>query len=290
MNRFKKDPHYLLKYCVKTIILLASINIVLYSLKGLSFEFTYESWMFILPFISLLLCGLPSSVLHNCAHGNVGPLKINHLIGEMLGTFMLYGYGGFRLGHMFHHKYPDNPKYDPHPPKGHSFSASLVSPIKATLDVIERVYYENFGDSKSTQLNISTQKVLFNIGVILRVSFWFLLFGAEVFLIFYIPTYILNIFVFAHINYAAHIENEDGSSEIINLDHNYYYKIVNIISFGGYFHKNHHRKPQAFNPAKVIIEEDLAYITYRPSSASEKLVEKEKDSPFTLPLFGMERI
>jgi hypothetical protein len=57
-----------------------------------------------------------------------------------------------------------------------------------------------------------------------------------------------NIFVFAHINYATHVQSRDGDFEIINLDSNFYYRFINVVSFGGYFHKNHHLKPYAFNP------------------------------------------
>lgn len=262
MNKFKKDPNHLLKYCLLTILVLGSLNTGLYLTKGLSLDLNFETWMYFLPNFGFLLCGFPSAILHNCAHGNTGPKRINDAVGEVLGTVMLYGFKGFRLGHMYHHKFPDNPKYDVHPPKGHSFPSFLVSPIKQTLDVIERCYYEEFGFNSKTRMNIRLQKITFNLGIALRVLFWVLLFGPELFLLFYLPIYALNIFVFAHINYVAHRENEDNTSEIINLDHNLYYRTVNKLSFGGYYHKNHHRRPQAFNPSKVVIENDVPYITY----------------------------
>ena len=282
MNKFKRDSSYLLRYCIQTILILVLFSLILVVTKGTDFYYSYQNWMLVLPVISLLLCGLPSSILHNCAHGNCGRKPINNFIGEVLGTFMLYGYKGFKLGHMFHHKYPDNPLYDPHPPTGHSFLSFLVSPIKATLDVIERSYYEEFGRSSSTESNVLFQKILFNISIVVRIVFWFLLFGPEVFLLFYLPAYMLNIFVFAHINFAAHRENRDGSSEIINLNNNAYYKIVNGLSFGGYFHKNHHRKPQAFNPSKVNIINDTAYITYQNK--------KREHSLMPIPVLGMRSI
>ncbi len=271
MNAFKKNPNYLLIYCAKTVLILSALCAGLYLFKGVSFEISLAPWMAILPIISILLCALPSAVLHNCAHSNTGPKAVNDMTGEILGTFMLYGFKGFRLGHMFHHKYPDNPKYDVHPPKGHDFLSFLVSPIKATLDVVERAYYEEHGYSQKTVNNIRAQKILFNLGIVLRIAFWFLLFGPTLFVLLYLPTYFLNIFVFAHINFVAHRENADGTSEIINLNSNLYYKIVNRLSFGGYFHKNHHRRPRAFNPSKIVIENDVPYITYYHGTQIEEL-------------------
>lgn len=271
MNEFKKNPNYLLTYCIKTVVILSALCIALYFVRGISFEISLEPWMYALPLVSILLCGFPSAVLHNCAHSNTGTKRINDIVGEILGTFMLYGFKGFRLGHMFHHKYPDDPRYDVHPPKGHDFLSFLVSPIKATLEVVERSYYEEHGHNQKTINNIRAQKFLFNVGILLRITFWFLLFGPTLFVLLYLPTYFLNIFVFAHINFVAHRENADGTSEIINLNSNLYYKLVNRLSFGGYFHKNHHRRPRAFNPSKVVIENDVAYITYYHGPSANEL-------------------
>ncbi|OUR99537.1 hypothetical protein A9Q84_00525 [Halobacteriovorax marinus] len=269
MNKFKKDPFYLLKYCLKTILILSILSAILFLTRGFDLSFNFETWMIILPILGAVLCGYPSSILHNCAHGNTGTRLQNDLVGEILGTVMLYGFGGFRLGHMFHHKFPDDPLMDPHPPRGYSFFFFLLSPVKATLGVIERSYFSYFGENKTTRTNIQLQKIAFNISIILRVLFWYLLLGSELFVLFYIPMYVLNIFVFAHINYATHIVNDDGSSEIVNLNNNYYYKIVNKISFGGYFHKNHHRRPQVYNPSKIQLKNDVDYITYIPTNIQE---------------------
>lgn len=286
MNRFKRDKFYLLKYCLKTILILSLLNTILYLYKGVDLSFSFEPWMIILPFLGAFLCGYPSSILHNCAHGNTGPRILNDFVGECIGTIMLYGFGGFRLGHMFHHKYPDDPLMDPHPPRGHSFFLFLLSPIKATLGVIERSYYSFYGENDSTRFNILLQKLSFNVSILCRILFWYLLLGSELFVLFYLPMYVLNIFVFAHINYATHIVNSDGSSEIVNLDHNLYYKIVNKISFGGYYHKNHHRKPQAFDPSTLNLKNDERYITFIPSPSSieleEKKIESENNRPSVL--------
>lgn len=264
MNKFKKDKFYLLRYSIQHSVVFLLLSLLLVVTKGIDLSFSFETKDFIYILSGLLLCGLPSGLLHNCAHRNVGPIWFNDLVGEFLGTVMLYGYRGFSLGHMFHHKYPDNPMYDPHPPRGYSFLRFVIAPIEATLIIIERAYFENFGKNESTIRNISLSRLFFNLSIFTKLSFWFLLFGAKIFILFYLVLYISNIFVFAHINYATHIENENGDSEIININSNLYYKVVNKISLGGYYHKSHHLRPRAFNPSKVNLCSSKELITYKP--------------------------
>jgi len=254
MNQFKKNPNYLLNYCIKSIVFFTMAITLLLMTKGLNLSFNIKTGHYFLPLMAILFCGLPSSILHNCAHRNFKPLLLNNILGEICGTFMLYGFKGFQVGHMFHHIYPDNPTYDPHPPRGYSFLRFVISPIEATLRVIRTAYFDFFGENEETRRSLAIQTSLFNIGIGLRVIFLFILLGPVYFSLLYLPIYLTNIFVFAHINYATHIENEDGNSEIINLDHNFYYRFVNLVSFGGYFHKSHHLKPQLLNPSKSIIK------------------------------------
>ncbi len=266
MNKFKKDPNYLLKYCVNTLIVFFILDGLLLYKNGVHFQFNFSSSDLYLPLLALLFCGLPSSIMHNCAHGNIKPRWLNELVGELCGTIMLYGYRGFALAHMFHHKYPDDPKMDPHPSRGHHLLSYAVSPIKSTLVVVERAYYQFFGETDKTKKSIKLQLALFNLGLVVRTAFWFLLLGPKFFFLAYLPIYAANIFVFAHINFATHIERADGNSEIINLNHNLYYRYINSVSFGGYFHKSHHLKPGAFNPSKVTIDDTVPMITYIPEN------------------------
>lgn len=262
MNNFRKDRNYLLNYCIKSAIAFLALNAILVAIRGGHLSLAINTQYSPLILVAILLCGLPSSILHNCAHGNWKPKLMNNILGEIFGTVMLYGFQGFKLGHMFHHKFPDDPDYDVHPPKGYNFFQFLSSPIKDTIKVVEKVYFEYFGDDETSKRNIMWQKVFFNIALLLRLSFWLLLLGPSLFVFLYLPIYVLNIFVFAHINFAAHIVNREGNSEVINLNHNIYYKVVNVLSMGGYYHKSHHLKPQCLNPAKAIIDDNTAYVTF----------------------------
>lgn len=268
MKLFKNDPNYLLKYCVYNTIFFFSLSFILIHFRNnlLDFSFTYKS-IFLL-FSTFLLWGMPSSLLHNCAHHNIKPNWLNTFTGELLGAFMLYGFKGFRLGHLYHHKFPDNPLWDPHPPKGYNFLEFVMAPVKDTLLVVERAYYQNFGKNKKTELSIKIQRGLFYLSGISRLLFWFSLFKLKFFILLYLPIYAGNIIVFAHINFATHIENSEGKFEIINLNHNLYYKIVNALSFNGYFHKSHHLKPQLFNPREAKINDKIPYISFDPKKIS----------------------
>ncbi|WP_417335007.1 fatty acid desaturase family protein [Halobacteriovorax marinus] len=264
MNKFLNDKFYLLRYSIIHCLIFFLLSFVLFNFREIDLDLSWRPIHIFYILTGLSLCGLPSGLLHNCAHRNVGPRWFNDLVGEFLGSVMLYGYRGFSLGHMFHHKYPDNPKYDPHPPRGYSFLRFVVSPIEATLIIIERAFYEQFGDNTKNRSLIKYSRFFFNLSIVLKLVFWFLFLGASAFIYFYMVLYMANIFVFAHINYATHIENEDGSSEIINLDNNLYYKVVNKISLGGYYHKNHHLRPRIFNPSKVVIKKEMPLISYTP--------------------------
>ncbi|MBT5094235.1 MAG: hypothetical protein HOM21_08340, partial [Halobacteriovoraceae bacterium] len=161
----------------------------------------------------------------------------------------------------------------------YSFLRFVISPIKATLRVIERGFYDSFGENQENRKSLKIQTLLFNCGILARVVFLFLLLGPVLFCLLYLPIYLANIFVFAHINYATHIENSDGSSEIINLKDGVYYRFVNTVSLGGYFHKSHHLKPQNLNPANVKINNEKKYITYVP--------EFQQATPPRKPLYHM---
>lgn len=268
MQQFKQDRHFLLKYCVATVALFAAIDYLLWRAVGVGSGITLNPADALWPVAALLLCGLPSSLMHNAAHGNVGKPAFNRLVGEFCGTIMLYGFGGFRLGHVFHHKYPDNPQYDPHPPRGLTFARFLVAPVEATLVVVETAYFERFGRNSATERSIAWQRVLFQLSIVLKVAFWFLLLGPKVFTLFYLPLYVANIFVFAHINFATHVEGSTGQMEIINLSDGLYYRIVNVLSCGGYFHKNHHLRPKAFNPMRVPVALDKPLTTFRDAAVA----------------------
>lgn len=92
----------------------------------------------------------------------------------------------------------------------------------------------------------------------MRLLFWFLLLGPVLFLAFYLPSFVTVALVNAHFNYATHRPREDGTVEILNLNHNFLYHFLNFCGHGFYFHKNHHLKPWLFNPSPQNFVKDEA--------------------------------
>ncbi len=99
---------------------------------------------------------------------------------------------------------------------------------------------------KSTRLEI-----LLPINRLLRALFWLLIFHPVVFSFFFVPSYIANVLIFYHFNYYTHAQTQEDAVEIMNLTHNVYYKLMNTLLFGVYFHKNHHQRPNLFDPRKL---------------------------------------
>lgn len=58
-------------------------------------------------------------------------------------------------------------------------------------------------------------------------------------------------FGFAHLNYISHQPDDSGEVVVKNHDGTVFYKIMNIITSGGYYHKNHHLYPRFYNPKKA---------------------------------------
>jgi stearoyl-CoA desaturase (delta-9 desaturase) len=72
--------------------------------------------------------------------------------------------------------------------------------------------------------------------------------GPELFVFMYVPSFIIFSLGFAHVNYITHSHDSNGNIEILNKNENIYYKFINMIGSGIYFHKNHHKNPRLMNP------------------------------------------
>src|SRR5262249_50620715 len=119
--------------------------------------------------------------------------------------------------------------------------------LKSSAKITER-YREHWGTGARTRWMHKALLIIFLGMTASNLVFWYLLVGPVGFLFFYVPSYITNHLLFSHINYYAHPKDESGQTTPGNLDHNLYYNAANALWFGIYYHDNHHRKPQLFNP------------------------------------------
>ena len=248
---FKKDKFFFLKYFFNqmswSLIILALLLVV----KGIHFSgFEFQTWQ-IIPAIIAVLFGIQvPAVLHNAVHHNIKPRWLNELIGEVAGYFVLFGLGPFRISHVLHHAHADS-EFDPHPPNGKGFLYFLATTQLNTIRVIRRRFLNIHGSSAKTHSVLALEIFFYYISLVARLVSWVLLLEPTYFMVFFVPAYLTNVLVFAHINFATHKTHADGRVEIINLNHNFYYKLVNRIGSGVYFHKNHHLKPGLYNPSAM---------------------------------------
>ncbi len=245
-RKINKDRLYLLKsYALDMLVML--VLIALLSVTGISIGFEYSHWyLLIIPFA--MMNGLVlASLLHNTSHNNIKNDFLNRVVGEYCGYWVLYGFENFVLVHFLHHKYSDE-ELDPVNPKGMSFIVFLSAPMRYMIDATRKYLMKIHGSTENYSFIMKTQTLAFHINIILRLVIWYMLLGKTLFFTFYIPGVLSIVAIFAHINYNCHQEKEDGSIEIVNLNHNLYYKIANFFTVGGYFHLNHHQNVNLFDP------------------------------------------
>ena len=249
--KIKRDPLYLLRVYLIEMLVFALLVSVLYSFR----EFTainLSLGLVAFPVAVIFGC-MVASFIHNASHGNVGNKFFNRVAGEFCGTWVLYGFTNFILVHLLHHQYSDD-ELDPVNPKGMSFIKFLSAPMRYMIVTAKKYLFLQHGKAPNYALVMNTQTVIFHLNLMLKLLFWYLLFGKTLFLFFYVPAFLSNVAILAHINYVCHRDLEDGTVEMVNLNHNLYYKIANYVTFGGYFHKSHHMKLNAFNPMKLAQE------------------------------------
>ena len=231
-------------------LILCGINILIFEKGIYSFELTIIQGLILIP-IGIVFGLVTATAFHNASHFNYGRGVLNLILSEFCGLYTLLGMRAFRVGHTLHHIHADDPENDPHPPQGLSFFQFIMTSHNRTLDILEKFYYKNFGKSEKTRTNIFLQKFVFKASFFLKIIFWYLFFGKDLFLFFYIPSYMAYFFGFAHLNYISHLPDDDGQVRMKNHSKGPFYGVMNVLTSGGYFHKNHHLCPGLRNPSKL---------------------------------------
>ncbi|MBV9385027.1 MAG: fatty acid desaturase [Chroococcidiopsidaceae cyanobacterium CP_BM_ER_R8_30] len=286
-KEFKTDPFFMLRYYIINFIILLPVDLFLYfkspfSLPTLGF-FLFGLLLLIMPNFRYIACseiffitaalyffqpdfsfwnlaliplgvivGLYSAaMIHNAAHTNIKPQWLSRLIGEICGLHQLGGFVGWVITHYLHHCFPDDLEKDPHPPHNLQFW-KFADEMKNTIrGALTRSYFETWGEAEKYQRIWTRLEILLLINRFLRALLWLLIFGPISFTFFFVPSYISNVLIFYHFNYYTHRQTQEEVGEIMNLNHNIYYKLMNTLLFGTYFHKNHHLNPNLFDPRKL---------------------------------------
>ncbi len=251
MNAFKKDAFHFLKYFSLNAVVFGFLAFVLWKTNGLGGSLSMNATVMLLIPVGLVTGLVSATAFHNASHGNIKPRRLNALIGELTASFSLEDLRCFRVGHMLHHIHTDDPELDPHPPKGLTFFGFIMSSRQKTIECISRLYYQAHGAGPAQRRNVLAQIILFHVAALAKVVFWFLLFGKTGFLFFFVPAYLAYFFGFAHLNYASHQDDEHGVAEVSNHDGTLFYRVMNFLTSGGYYHRNHHLAPGLYNPSKL---------------------------------------
>lgn len=258
-KNFRKGPAFFLKYFTVQLMVLGSLALLLSHRPHGPLELSPWHLLFI-PLAFAFGLQIPVA-LHNAVHFNIKPRALNEIVGELCGLFVLFGMAPFRISHVLHHANSDDPELDPHPPRGKGFVYFLTTTQMNSIRVIANQYFAIHGRNRKTYSIMALQMPVYYAGLMCRVFIWWKLLGPTVFVAFFLPAYVTNLVVFAHINWATHQTLPTGEVVIVNLNHNLYYRIVNLIGAGCYYHLNHHLRPGLYNPSTMEAPRASAEVT-----------------------------
>ncbi len=237
------------KYSLRNYLLINALVISSLALVTSYFQHDYDLglgrniWM-VIPLALYIGIKLPT-IMHNAVHRNFK--KYNNLIGELSSQIILIGFGTVSVNHTFHHAFPDT-ENDPHSPIGKSFIVYLFTCLHSGVSVIAEGFFKFHGRSEQTR-SIFKQCIFLHFGLIpVRLILWYNILGQTLFLYFFIPAFIIFLITFAHVNYITHTLDNEGNIIVVNKNSNLWYKSINFLSDGIYFHKNHHINPGLYNP------------------------------------------
>lgn len=265
-RNFRTDPFFFLKYFTAQMIVMITLAIIVKDINhsALSLSFMHLA---LLPVAFAFGLQVPVA-LHNAVHFNIRPRLLNEIIGEICGFFVLFGMAPFRISHVLHHANADDEELDPHPPRGKGFLWFLGTTQLNSIRVIGNQYFAIHGRNNKTYSIMAAQMPVYYVGLLCRLFIWWKLLGPTMFVAFFIPAYITNLVVFAHINWATHQTLPSGEIVIVNLNHNLYYKTVNFLGAGAYFHLNHHLRPGLYNPSTMEAQKPERAVVLAEASAS----------------------
>lgn len=255
VKKFYADRYLHIRSFSANLVVSAVMCAALYKFHSPEFyQLSIKPWHFALIPLGIYLGGLSAVFIHNATHDSFPNKWLNTAAGYLAGMHQLWGFMGWKLIHLVHHLYSDNLAMDPHPPGDKSFwDFTKVMFLHSSAKISER-YREHWGHGVRTKILHKAVLITFTALAAVNLVFWYLLLGPTAFVFFYIPSYIANHLLFADVNYSAHPKDPvTGETKAGNLNHNLYYKLANLAWCGIYFHGNHHRRPNLFNPRYMEI-------------------------------------
>jgi stearoyl-CoA desaturase (delta-9 desaturase) len=224
------------------------------------------SWPLILVLLPIaaqlqILCSVS---IHNCTHNNF-PRPINRLVGELCGIVVLTRFASWEVIHQRHHRYSDDVEKDPHPCDP-SYWRYLFKTIANVERQLQQTYFELYGENEENRRYERRRAQLSYATNLLLIYTWYQFLGPIAFFALFVPSSLIGFFHLVHFNWSTHNAfSPTRDFKPVNLDHGFY-RVGNKIWFGIYWHANHHKKTNYFNPARMTPSLPLT----RPPSRQER--------------------
>jgi len=200
--------------------------------------------------IAGVLLGLKSAMwMHNAAHRNFAWPWLSTAMGELCAIQQLIGYRPWQIAHFIHHKYPDDPAMDPHPPMYDGFFRYMLKMKYNIAQKFDSYYFSHFTRTPDNQRLFGLGGLVMLISILLRTLLWYVLLGPKYYLLFFVISNIATNIMYASFNYFTHRPNvmEKGKFDILDLNAGVF-RILNWITAGSFFHGTHHKRPNLYNP------------------------------------------
>ena len=245
-TQFRKNRYFYLWYDGFYLVLCASL-IALMKVGGHDGLIGGWDWryLWLLPLVTYaqILC---SVCIHNATH-NSFPRALNRIVGELCGVVVLTRFASWEVIHQRHHRFSDDPELDPHPVQP-SYWRFLFATIVNVEKQLQRIFFELFGDTPENRRYERRRAQVSYATNLLLLFTWYLFLGPFAFFALFVPASILGFFHLVHFNWSTHHAfNPSLDFRPVNLDYGLYW-LGNRLCFGIYYHANHHKKANLFNP------------------------------------------
>lgn len=264
--------HFLL--CLPGLALLSSTYLptvaagTVYLVGTLVWSGDLEPWHILFIPLAAATQLVATGILHNAGHDNIRPRKLREPIGELFAFIQMVGFRDWVVVHTLHHTYADDPENDPHPPMGKGYWRYTLGMRDTIVKVLVKDYFKYWGNNPASQKNLRIMGRFSRMNHWLKILIWWAILPSPAFALFFAASVPFKMLHYAWFNYATHSVGATGAT-ILNLD-SPVYKVANALSFGLYFHKNHHLNPRLFDPRRMKPATPVPVQAIQPAKEEQK--------------------
>lgn len=248
-TQLRRNRYFYLWYDGFYLVTLTAIFLAMRSAHwpGLVEVWEPRDWL-LLPVVchAQILC---SVFIHNATHSNF-PRPVNRIVGELCGLVVLTRFASWEVIHQRHHRFSDEEDKDPHSVMS-SYWKFLWFMVVNVERQLQMQFYELYGDTPTNRRYEKLRAVVSFSTMVALVACWVTFLGPYAFAFLFVPATILGIMHLAHFNWSTHNGfSKKHDFKPVNLNHGYY-RVGNLLWHGIYWHANHHKRANLFNPGKM---------------------------------------